>query len=147
MRLRFESTLRASPEEAWAWATSVAGVSAELRPLLRMTAPRGVEDLIGDVPPLGRPLFRSYVFLFGVVPFDRSDLTLVEFEPGRRFLEESPMLSLKLWRHERTIVAAGEGSSLTDQLEFEPRFAKAITAWFIRTIFTHRHAVLRRELG
>jgi hypothetical protein len=37
---------------------------------------------------------------------DRSDLTFLELEPGRRFLEQSPMLSMKLWRHERIVEPA-----------------------------------------
>ena len=147
MQLTFESELAAPPEEVWSWATSKAGVTAELSPLLRMSAPAGFETLAGADTPLGRPLFRSYVFLFGVIPIDRSDLTLIELEPGHRFLEQSPMLSMKHWRHERTVAASGTGSRLTDRLELEPRAATALVHWFIRTVFSHRHAVLRRALG
>ena len=147
MDLTFESMLAVPPERAWAWATSVRGVTTELAPWLRMTAPRGFERLVGDDVPVGRPLFRSYVFLLGILPIDRSDLTLVELEPGRRFQEQSPMLSMKLWRHERTIFPTADGCRVRDHLEFEPRFARRLVGRFIEAVFTHRHAVLRAQLG
>lgn len=147
IRLVFESKLTVPPESAWAWATSLSGISSELWPLLRMTAPKQFGNLLDVDVRLGQPLFRSWVFLFGIVPIDRSDLTLFELEPGRRFLEQSPMLSMNLWRHERIIAPLPDGSVVTDRLEFEPRFAVRLTTWFIKAIFTHRHSVLRRTLG
>ena len=68
-------------------------------------------------------------------------------DSGRRFLEQSPMLSMKLWRHERIVAPTSDGSTITDRLEFQPRFAVTLVTWFIRTTFTHRHAILRRNLG
>jgi len=41
------------------------------------------------------------------VPIDYDDLTFIELEPVRRFLERSPMLSQREWQHERVIEAAG----------------------------------------
>ncbi|TMB59565.1 MAG: hypothetical protein E6J56_00050 [Deltaproteobacteria bacterium] len=82
------------------------GISRELWPILRMTAPRGVKS-IGDVPiEPGNPLFRSWILLFGLIPIDRSDLTLLSLDVGQRFVEQSPMLSMSLWRHVRTLEAA-----------------------------------------
>ncbi len=148
IRLEFRSALKAPPPECWAWATSLAGITAELSPLMRMTAPEGVANILDLKVEPGKPLFRSRVYLFGVIPVDRSDLTLLEIEPGRRFQEQSPMLSMKLWRHERTIEPAQSGGSvLTDRLEFEPRLFSGLVKRLIETVFTHRHKVLRRELG
>lgn len=145
--LSFESSLPVSPQAAWSWATSVAGITAELHPLLRMTTPPGITNILDLDMHLGRPLFRSWVLLFGVLPIDRSDLTLIELDVGHRFVELSPMFSMKLWRHERTIEPRENGCTLTDRLEFQPRCAVGVTRWFIATMFTHRHEVIRRNLG
>lgn len=145
--LSFESRLKASPAQAWSWATSVAGILAELRPVARMTVPRGLVSILDRDVQLGQPLARSWFLLFGFLPIDRSDLTLIEFESGHRFLEESPMLSMRLWRHERTIVPVPGGCSLTDRLTFEPRIGGPLVKWFIQALFRHRHRVLSRRLG
>jgi ligand-binding SRPBCC domain-containing protein len=145
--LRFESELSASPERVWEWMTSVRGVQTELRPIMKMTAPKSVTKMT-DVPiELGRPLFRSWVFLFGVLLIDRSDLTLISLDTGSGFVEESPMLSMKLWRHERRISAKNGGTILTDTLTFEPRFAAGLSVWLIQKTFGHRHRVLRKQFG
>ena len=146
-RLSFESELAASPEEVWAWATSPDGISSELRPLVRMTFPADQATLAesGFMP--GRPLFRSWFLLFGLLPVDRLHLTLLEFEPGRRFLEQSPMLSMRCWRHERIVVPCAGGVRLTDNLAFAPRLARPLVAWFVKLLFRQRHRVLRRRFG
>lgn len=147
IELTFQSDLSASTEKVWAWATSVDGILSEMRPIARMTVPRGVENLIDADIELGRPLVRSWVLLFGILPIDRSDLTLIEMDVGHRFLEESPMLSMRLWRHERTIEPRPEGSRIRDDLTFEPRFAAPVVRWFVQTLFRNRHRVLRARLG
>jgi ligand-binding SRPBCC domain-containing protein len=145
--LRFRSELSASPERVWQWMTSAAGISRELWPILKMTMPRGLAS-IADLPVRpGERLFRSWFLLFGFLPIDRSDLTLTELDPGKGFVEESPMLSMKLWRHRRTLEPTAGGTALTDHLTFEPRLARGPTAAFVRALFIHRHAVLQRELG
>ena len=145
--LKFESNVRASPEQAWSWAASVAGILAELRPLARMTMPRGVASILDLNVQLGQPLARSWILLFGFLPLDRSDLTLIELDVGHRFVEESPMLSMRQWRHERTIATSPGGSSITDRLTFEPRLGGPIVTWFVAALFRHRHRVLGRRLG
>lgn len=145
--LEFESTLAAPPDRVWRWATSVDGILAEMRPLMRMTVPRGVNSILDLHVEPGKPLARCWVLLFGFIPIDRSDLTLVEIDDGRGFVEESPMLSMRRWRHERTIEPVGHGSRLTDRLTFEPRLGGPVVKWFISVVFRHRHAVLRRGLG
>jgi hypothetical protein len=66
---------------------------------------------------------------------------------GTGFVEQSPILSMSLWRHERTLEAEGGAAILTDRLTFAPRFGRALGAWFIRTVFGHRHAVLRQAFA
>lgn len=145
--LTFSSDLTASPERVWEWMTSTSGILKEMAPIMRMTVPRSFEDLATTSVPLGQRLFRSWVLLFGVLPIDRSDLTLLSLDVGKGFVEESPMLTMKLWRHERTIQAVEGRTRLTDRLTFQPRFMSPLIGWFIRTIFEHRHRVLRKELG
>src|SRR5262249_32156412 len=120
-----------------------------MRPFFRMTVPPGVRNITDVTVRPGEALFRSRILLFGVLPIDHSDLTLLELRPGEGFVEESPMGSMRLWRHERwlePLAGATAGVILTDRLTFEPRWARSLVAWFIATAFRHRHAVLRRAL-
>jgi len=149
VELFFESRLHASTGAVWQWITSVRGISAEMWPYFRMTAPPGMRSLQDVTFQPGKPLFRSRVFLFGFLPIDYSDLTLLELTPSEGFVEQSPMASMRLWRHERRIRTNpdGPGVILTDRLTFEPRWARGVVAWFLGKVFQHRHAVLRRHLG
>lgn len=145
--LHFESRLSVSAERAWAWATSAKGIRAELSPIADMTVPAGLEGLSEENIELGKPIGTSWVLLFRFLPIDRSQLTLVELEPGKRFLERSPMLSMKLWQHERVIAPTDGGCTLKDNLTFEPRFLAPVVRRLVRAFFENRHRVLRRELG
>lgn len=144
--LTFESEVSSSPQKVWEWITSIKGISAEMWPYFRMTAPKGFDSIVNFNIILGQPLFRSKVFLFGFIPIDYSDITLIEMEKGSGFVEKSPMGSMKLWRHERRIIPTAGGCKITDHLTFEPKMASSLTGWFIRTVFRHRHRVLRRNL-
>ena len=147
IQLEYRSRLTASPAEVWQWITSFRGIATEMRPLLRMSVPRGVQRLTThDLIP-GRPLFFSWLLLFGILPVDRMELTLMEIEEGHGFVEESPMRSMHRWRHERRIEAGECGCAIIDRLTFEPRYAPELTRWFVRRFFAHRHAVLRKHLG
>ena len=84
-----------------------AGINDEMRPIMRMTTPPGVERLDPDTIELGERIGRSWVLLFGLIPFDYDDLTLVRLDPGRGFLERSSMLSQRVWEHERTLEPVG----------------------------------------
>ena len=141
------SELGGSREDVWRAVTSFDGIAAEMGPWLRMSAPRGVRA-IGDVEIRpGERLFRSWILLFGVVPIDFSELTLVSIEEGRGFVEESPMGTMRRWRHERTL-EDGQSSELTivtDRLTFEPRAFGSIVGAIVRRFFAHRHAMLRRR--
>jgi hypothetical protein len=112
-----------------------------------MTTPPHAERLTDLQVDLGSPLFTSWVLLFGVLPIDRVRLTLVELDEGHGFVEQSPMLSMKLWRHERRIEPSSKGSTLTDTITLEPRFPASFAAWFFRKVFEHRHKVLTQKLG
>jgi ligand-binding SRPBCC domain-containing protein len=146
--LHLESHLAAAPDTVWHWVTSVDGIDDEMTPLLRMTFPRGMRALpaAGFVP--GQKLCRSRLLLLRVLPIDWSDLTLVELEPGRRFLERSPMLSMAFWQHERIVAPSAQGTTIVDNLTFRSRLLpRALVRATVALFFRHRHARLRRRFG
>lgn len=139
----------------WERATSIEGVNAELRPLLRMTRPRGLTgSSIAALRP-GTPAGRSWLLAGGLVPIDFDDLCLVEIEPPRRFLESSSMLSMSSWSHERIVEPIDDaGSSVIDAIRFElrpglrrvPGLRAGVTE-AIRFLFRHRHSRLAELHG
>jgi hypothetical protein len=130
----------------WKRVTTPEGVNHELGPWMRMTIPRGLRGAtLEDVRP-GVPLGRSWVFLFGVIPFDYDAMTIAEVGPGRRFLERSSMASFRSWQHERVVEPDGAGCTVTDRLTFEPRRGLAavpgsrrLSERIVGAIFAHRH--------
>jgi hypothetical protein len=150
-RIEERSRLDVDRERLWARITTPAGVGDELRPLLRMTVPPRLRGGLGNGGlPTGEVLGRSWILLFGLVPIDYDDITVVRLDPGRGFLERSPMLSQRFWQHERTLDDAPDGTCVvTDRVEFEPRLPVP-AAWLapvVRTVFRHRHRRLRRRFG
>lgn len=147
----FEITtvLRAPPEAVWARASSVEGIRDELRPLADMTFPASIEALNEATVPLGERLCRSWILLFGVLPVEYDDVTLVELEPGRRFLERSQMLTLREWRHERIVEPHPDGSTMTDRLSWDARLPlpDALVRSIVATLFRHRHRRLAAYWG
>ena len=144
-----QSVLAATPEAVWERVSTFEGINDELGPVLRMTAPARVRRLEPAEVVLGERIFRSWVLLFGVLPIDYDDLTLVALEPGRSFHERSRMLSMRVWEHERTLTADGSGCVVRDRLGFEPRLPGMgpLLERVIRATFRHRHKRLRRRFG
>ena len=147
-----QSSLVAAPAEAvWARAVTPEGINHELSPLLRMTMPRSLRGMTIDDAPIGEPLGRSWILLFGLLPVDWDDLCLAELEPGHRFLERSTMLSMRSWQHERIVEPTPvEQSTVRDRLRFELRRPLAwipgshrLAAAIVRRMFRHRHRRLR----
>ena len=122
-RLRIRSRLATDRRTLWAHASSIDGVNAELAPV-RMSHPAGAAIAAGV--PLGRPLFRSVVSLWGLVPLDVHELRLVDVRPDDGFHESS------------------DGVEITDELEFEPRILGFLVARIVAATFERRHAGLRR---
>ena len=145
------SRLRASAADVWTAATSMDRINREMAPWLRMTYPSEAAGLTLDSPEvrLGEPLFTSYVLFLGVLPVERMLVTLTALEPGRRFVEQSRMLFIRSWRHERTIAPDGDGCVVTDQLTVEPPlpiFTPLVGA-IVEAFFGHRHRQLRAFFG
>jgi ligand-binding SRPBCC domain-containing protein len=143
------SELDAPPGAVWARVASMQGINHELGPWMRMTSPRGAE-LSADAVPLGRRWFRSWILLFGVLPFDYDDLCVDRLDPERGFLERSKMLSASRWEHERTLEALPGGATrVTDRVVFVPRIraTSGLHRALIAAIFRHRHRRLRSHFG
>lgn len=145
--LRFASRLTASAAEVWDSAVSLDGINAEAMPIFRMTAPAGVHRLtdVDFVP--GKMLFRSRVLALGFIPFDWTELTLDELEPGCRFVERSRMGSMHSWQHIRTVEPVGDHAILTDELRFEPKLPRQVARAIITLAFRNRHRQLRKRFG
>jgi hypothetical protein len=144
------SRLEADPATVWERIVTSEGINAELGPLLRMTVPAGADGFGIEAVEPGRPIGRSWLLLFGLVPFDYDDLALERVDPGRGFLERSSMLSQRLWEHERTIEPlSGGGCALADRVAWEPRLPLpgALVRPLVAAIFRHRHRRLRRQFG
>ncbi|HEY7150878.1 MAG TPA: hypothetical protein VH391_04290 [Solirubrobacterales bacterium] len=151
--LEQSSRLPVAAARVWSRAVTEEGINDELRPLLRMTMPRSLRGKTIDEVEVGVPLGRSWILLGGLIPVDYDDLSLVELEPGRRFLERSRMLAFAVWQHERIVEPeAGDACRVTDRLGFELRSAVVWIpgmAWLAEAIvgalFRHRHRRLARH--
>lgn len=144
------STFLSAPADlVWEHATEMTGVNGELHPLLRMTVPAGLNSAtIADLP-LGRPVGRSWLLLFGLLPVDFDDLTIAERGPGYRFLEKSVMLTQSYWEHERLVDHDGGGCRLTDRLRWQGRVPPLglLYRLAVPILFRHRHRRLHRRFG
>jgi ligand-binding SRPBCC domain-containing protein len=143
----------ASADAVWRRVTTPEGINDELAPVMRMTMPASMRGKsLADVSS-GAHLGRSWLLLFGIIPFDYDDLFIAELEPGH-FLERSSMLSMRVWEHERTITADGDGCVVSDRIGFElrsplahvPGLARGLRA-ALQRLFQHRHRRILRRFG
>lgn len=135
--------------EVWARVVHPEGINDEMRPWMTMSMPRSVAGLTVETVPVGRPLGRAWLRLFGLVPFDYDHLTIAELEPGVRFLERSTMLSMRRWEHERTLTPVDGGTRVHDRVTLEPRLPvpglASLLAGVVGAFFAHRHRSLARH--
>jgi ligand-binding SRPBCC domain-containing protein len=157
MMIERQSSLDAPAERVWARVVTPEGINDELRPWMTMSMPRGAESLTVDNVPIGTPIGRCWMRLFGVLPVDCDRLTIAELVPGRSFDEQSTMLSMRRWRHERSVTPDGDGKAsdgkaivrdrITFQLRTPLRLLTPIVAAGLRALFGHRHRRLQRHFG
>jgi ligand-binding SRPBCC domain-containing protein len=143
------SIVHAPADLVWQRVVTPEGINDEMRPVMTMSMPRGAASLTVDDVPVGVPIGRAWLRLFGVLPFDYDHLTIAELDPGHGFREESTMLSMRLWRHERTVTADGaDRAAVHDRITFAPRWplrpAAPLLAAGIGAFFSHRHRRLQR---
>ncbi|GAA1736402.1 hypothetical protein [Aeromicrobium alkaliterrae] len=145
--VRHESLLPVPAQVVWDRVTTADGINAELRPWMTMSVPAGADDLdLGSVEPVVH-LGKSWIRLFGVVPVDYDDISIVELEPGRRFLERSRMFSSPVWQHERIVDPVDDHACrVSDVVTFTPRAAlRPLAPRVLAALFAHRHRRLRRQ--
>jgi ligand-binding SRPBCC domain-containing protein len=152
MIIELQCIIDAPAEQVWERVVTPEGINDELRPWMTMSMPRGTESLTVDNVPVGTSLGRAWLRLFGVVPFDYDRLTIAELEPGRGFREQSTMLSMRKWRHERTVTPSDDGKTvvrdrITFQLRSPIRPATPVVAACLRALFGHRHRRLQRHFS
>lgn len=145
------SDVPAPTAAVWERVVDPDGINDEMRPWLTMRMPRRAAGLTVDTVPLGQPLGRAWLRLFGVVPFDFDHLTVVEVEPGTRFLERSTMLSMRRWEHERRVTPVAGGTRVHDRVTLQPRLPvpglAKVLALVVGTFFRHRHRRLRKHFA
>jgi ligand-binding SRPBCC domain-containing protein len=152
MIIERESVIDAPTGQVWARAITPEGINDELRPWMTMSMPRGAKGLTVDTVPIGTPVGHCWMRLFGVLPFDYDRLVIAELWPGRGFDEQSTMLSMRLWRHARTLAPAGDATTvLRDRLTFELRAPlrplTPVVATGVGALFSHRHQRLKRHFA
>ncbi len=145
IQLTFTSDLPVDRSRLWQAVTAMDGINDEMRPWLNMGAPPQVRDLQAVVLTPGKPLFRSPLKLFGLLPVGHSELTLLSLTPQEGFVEASPMTGMRSWRHHRRLADSDTGCTLQDILEFEPRVFPRTTGALVAFFFRHRHRRLRRR--
>lgn len=132
----------AAAAAVWERIVSPDGINHEMRPWMTMSMPRGAACLTVDTVPLGRPIGRAWLRLFGLIPFDFDNLTVVEVEAGVRFLERSTMVSMRRWEHERTLTPIAGGTRVVDRVTLQPRLpipgAASLLARVVNAFFKHR---------
>jgi ligand-binding SRPBCC domain-containing protein len=152
MIIERQTVLEAPADEVWARVITPEGINDELRPWMTMSMPRGAKDLTVDTVPVGTPVGRCWMLLFGILPFDYDNLMIAELWPGRGFDEQSTMLSMRSWRHERTLNTGSDAETIVrDRLTFELRLPlrvlTPVIAIGIRALFGHRQRRLQRHFA
>ncbi len=143
------SVVPAPQQAVWDRVVTADGINDEMRPWMTMTMPRGAAGLTVATVPVGQPLGRAWLRLFGIVPFDYDALTIAELVPGTRFHEKSTMLSMRRWEHERTLTPVTGGTKVHDRVTFEPRLPLVgpLLRVVVAAFFSHRHRRLTRHFG
>lgn len=150
--IEITSTLSAPREEVWRSVSTMKGVNFELRPFVHMTSP-AEHQVLPSTPEPGQVVFKSWLLLFGVMPFDRHSLAfdeVDEVDEGYCFSEVSTSWLQREWRHERVVGdGPGTGCSVTDRLVISPRvaLAKPIVVAIVSKLFEHRHRRLAARFG
>jgi ligand-binding SRPBCC domain-containing protein len=152
MIIERQSIIDAPVEQVWARVITPEGINDEVRPWMTMSMPRGAKSLTVDNVPIGTPIGRAWLRLFGVLPFDYDRLTIAALEPGHSFDEQSTMMSMRRWRHQRSVTPSDDGKAVVrDRITFELRAPLRPTTPLvgagIRALFGHRHRRLQRHFG
>lgn len=140
-------------EQVWQRVTTQEGINDEMGPYVKMTMPRQFRGKsIADVTP-GTRIGKSFLLLFGVIPFGFDDITVAQIEPGRMFREESVMTGMRVWVHHRTLEPKGDRTIVCDEITLAPQAPMGlIPGWgrllsiALSAFFAHRHRRLNQSM-
>lgn len=149
-RFTFCTTVRAPQPAVWEQVSTIRGVNEELSPLFHMTCPH--KDMRISPALVGSstiPLFRSWLFLFGLIPIEYDDINIVGVIEGKSFSERSSMALMTEWHHDRILETTTGGTIVTDELSFIPRFRIIgfVLCAVVKILFSHRHRRLISVFG
>jgi ligand-binding SRPBCC domain-containing protein len=147
VEVSFTCILDAPPEMVWERAGRMSGINDELWPLAKMTCPAHLDRIAAPPHAVGGPPVHSWMLAFGVVPIERRSIVFEVLEEGR-FVDCSTGWLHGRWRHDRSVVAVGDGTTLlTDKLLLEPhvRLMDVIVRPTVSRTFRRRHRRLRRH--
>lgn len=149
---RRTTVVHAPAAAVWAWVTAQEGINYEIGPYLKMTMPQAFRGKsIGDVSP-GTHVGKSFLLLFGILPFGYDDITITAIQPGRMFREESAMTGMRTWIHHRTLVPQNDRTTMvTDEITLAPVVAvpglTRLLSAVLATFFRYRHRRLRHHFA
>jgi hypothetical protein len=162
LRLEFSSHVKASRAQVWSGVTSFVGVNQEFFPILRMTCPDPSMRLTPDLVS-AKPLFRSWLLLFGIFPVEFDLLCITKVMENQFFEENSSMGFMSEWNHQRYLsdgsqgkdrdggnkeggINLNRGTVVTDRLSFRPRIPGTgwLLTWIVKLLFWYRHRRLRQ---
>jgi len=146
MKFQFKSHLNISPDLLWAKINNFEKLNKELWPVMQMTCPDEYRRKAFHDFPIGLPVFKSLILLFGFLPVERSNVRFLSVTPGGGFSEDSEMILCPSWKHKRTITPDGDGSIIMDELDITPRsfIFKPVLFLITRLTFFNRHGKLKR---
>ena len=149
-RISIQTTLLCPQAAVWDRISTMHGVNDELYPILRMTCPdmsmRISKELVNVHQ---KPLFRSWLLLFGILPIEYDDINLKSVLEGQSFSERSEMALMSEWHHDRFLETDAAGTVVTDNLAFSPRFGMIgwLLVMIVKCLFQHRHRRLKTIFG
>lgn len=151
MIIDLTSEVAAPVDHVWARIITPEGINDEMRPWMTMSLPRGAAGLTVDSIPIGVPVGRAWLRLFGIIPFDYDHLMIESLDPGRSFHEHSTMLSMQSWEHRRTLTPITETrTAVHDRVIFVPRWGlrplTPVLGIVVRAFFVHRHRRLAQHV-
>lgn len=144
------SRLKCKRQVIWESISSINGANKEFYPLLKMTCPfpdlRINPSLITD-----RPLFRSWLLLFGLFPIEFDLIRLTKVIENECFEEKSSMALISEWNHHRYLSTPSNDNEtiVIDTIQFLPRIPGSglIFLFVVRWLFQYRHFRLRQMFG
>jgi ligand-binding SRPBCC domain-containing protein len=147
IELRFSTVLEAPPDVVWERAGRVSGINDELWPFAKMTCPGHLDRIAAPPHAVGQAPVHSWMLLLGVIPIERRSLQFDLLDEGR-FVDCSTGWLNGRWRHDRSVVARDDGSTLLiDKLVLEPRvrLMSVLVRPAVTWTFRRRHRRLRRH--